>query len=178
VNTHRLPRWMVGVVGMTVVLLLLSGCAAPVTPAPPTDTPTPLPPTPTLTPLPPTDTPTPEPTATPTRGLVRVTSPEEIIGTWVWGPSYYIRFDEDGTCRQAHALDELDSKPYAIMYYEFEDNKMILSEKAVFGVPSCGKKISSYRVELLSNGNMKIIVGTDDCTPRMRELQKEWSPVQ
>jgi hypothetical protein len=164
-------------VGLTLAVLILSACSPPSTTALLSDTPTPIPPTTTHTPLPPTATPTPEPTATPTRGLVRVTSPEEIIGTWIWGEKYYIRFDEDGTCRQAHALEELDSQPYAIMYYEFAENRMIITEKAVFGVPACREKIGKYRVELLSSGNMKIIVGTDDCAPRMREFQKEWSPL-
>jgi hypothetical protein len=163
--------------GLTLAVIILSACSPLATPALPTATPTPVPASATLTALPATATPTPEPTVTPTRGLVQVTSPEEIIGSYVWQSKYYIRFDEDGTCRQAHTLDELDSKPYAIMYYEFEENRMIITEKAVFGVPACGDKIGKYRVELLSNGKMKIIVGTDDCTPRMREFQKEWIPV-
>jgi hypothetical protein len=171
---HKLTQQMIG---LTIAVLILSACSPPATPAPATTSSTPLPPTATLTALPPTASPTPQPTVTPTRGLVRVTSPEQIIGTYVWGTNYYIRFDEDGTCRQAHALDELDSKPYAIMYYEFEDDRMIITEKTVFGVPSCKEKIGKYRVEYLSNGNMKFIVGTDDCAPRMREFQKEWIPV-
>ena len=74
---YKLTQQMVG---LTLAVLILSACSPLATPALPTDTPTRLPPSATLTPLPATDTPTPEPTVTPTRGLVRVTSPEEIIG--------------------------------------------------------------------------------------------------
>lgn len=69
---HKLPQQ---IVGLTLAILILSACSPMATPALPTDT---------LTPLPPTATPTPEPTVTPTRGLVLVTSPDQIIGTYVW----------------------------------------------------------------------------------------------
>jgi hypothetical protein len=191
--------------GLTLGLFLLSGCGSPATPVPAsdtptpipaTDTPTPIPATPTPTPVPATDTPTPvpatdtptpvpatptltrEPTATPDENPVQVTSVEQIIGTWFWKTRYFLRFDDDGTCRQAHSLKDLDKKAYAVMYYEFKGKEMILTEKYVVGVPPCGKTAGIYELMLLSNGNLKFAEGEDDCVLRMLELLKEWIPVE
>jgi len=193
------------VTGLILVLCLLSGCSSPATAVPATDTqtavsatdtptqtpatvtPSPVPPTDTPTPVPPTDTPTPvpatptltrEPTATPDDNPVQVTSAEQIIGTWFWKTRYFLRFDDDGTFRQAHSLKDLDKKAYAVMYYEFKGKEMIITEKGVAGVPPCGKTVGIYDLQLLSNGNLKFAEGEDDCVLRMIELLKEWNPVE
>jgi len=147
-------------------------------PIPPTDTLTPVPPTETPTPVPATPTLTREPTATPDENPVQVTSAEQIIGTWKWKTRYFLRFDEDGTFRQAHSVADLERKAYAVMYYEFKGNEMIITEKGIVGVPPCGKTAGIYKVQLLSNGNLKLAEGTDDCVPRFLELLKEWNPVE
>lgn len=166
------------------ITLLLVGCGAPaVTPVSPTATPTTVPLTatsvpPTLTPVPLTATRTPIPrTATPTEAFTLATSAENIVGTWVVG-SYFIRFDKDGTFRQARALDELASHPYAITSYQFEDTKMVIKEVSVSGVPTCGKKIGNYEIQLLKSGNIRIVPIKDECKPRARDIAGEYEPVR
>jgi hypothetical protein len=179
---------------MTLVLLLLVGCGAPavtavpptITPHPPTTTPVPKPPTATLTPasptltstpIPPTATSTEPPTVPPTQAFKLATTAEEVIGTWFAG-NYYIRFNKDGTFRQAHALDKLESQPYAISSYQFEGTKMVITEVSVSGVPTCGKKIGSYEVQLLESGNIRIVAIKDQCAPRAGELAGEYKPAR
>lgn len=166
------------------ITLLLVGCGAPaVTPTPPTVTSTPVTLTATsvpatLTPVPPTATHTPIPrTATPTEPFTLATSAENIVGTWVVG-NYYIRFVKDGTFRQAHALDELASRPYSTSSYKFEGTKMIIAEVSVSGVPSCGKKIGNYEIQLLESGNIRIVSIKDECEPRARDIAGEYEPVR
>ncbi len=137
-----------------------------------------MPPTATPTAVPPTTTPTVEPpTAVPTQAFTQVTSAEEIIGTWFVG-TYYIRFDEDGTFRQAHTLETLDSQPYAISSYEFEGTKMVTQAISVSGVPSCENLIGSYEFRLLENGNLQILVIEDRCTGRAHDTAGEYRPVR
>jgi hypothetical protein len=180
------------VMGTILITLLLVGCGAPAatpTPTPPTatpvpPTPTPNPPTatpvpPTPTPVPPTATPTPKPpTATPTQAFTLATSAEEILGTWGAGNYFYIRFDRDGTFRQAHALDKLDSQPYAISSYQFEGTKMVITEVSVSGAPTCGRKIGSYEIQLLESGNIRIVAIKDQCVPRAGDIAGEYEPVR
>lgn len=148
------------------------------TAVPPTDTHTPMPPTATATTVPPTTTPTAEPpTAVPTQAFTQVTSAEEILGTWFVG-TYFIRFDEDGTFRQAHALEVLDSQPYAICSYDFEGTKMVTQEISVSGVPSCGNQTGSYELRLMENGNLQILVIEDRCTGRALDTAGEYRPVR
>jgi len=143
-----------------------------------TTTPTEMPPTATPTPIPPTSTPTEmPPTATSTQAFMLATSAEEIVGTWFAG-SYHIRFDKDGTFRQAYALDKLDSQPYAISSYQFEGTKMVITEISVSGVPSCGKKIGSYEIRLLESDNIQIVAIKDQCPPRAGDVAGEYEPVR
>ena len=170
------------VMGAMLILLLLVGCGAPAavpTSAPPTVTYTPIPPTATLTPVPPTATPTTEPpTATPTQAYTLVTSADEIPGTWARAGVFYIRFDSDGTFRQAHALDQLESQPYAILSYQFEGTEMVTVEVSVSGVPSCGKKIGRYEIQLLESGNIQIVAIEDQCPPRAGDTAGVYEPVR
>jgi hypothetical protein len=169
------------VMGAMLILLLLVGCGAPAaepTSAPPTATYTPIPPTATSTPVPPTTTPTAEPpTAKPTQAFTLATSADEIFGTWHAG-SYYIRFDGDGTFRQAHALDQLDNQAYAISSYQFEETEMVTQEVSVSGVPTCGKKTGRYEIQLLENGNIRIVDIKDQCAPRAGDTAREYEPVR
>lgn len=173
-----------------VLTSLLVACSSPAAPAPtvapptatqapPTATPTPKPPTATPTPIPPTAAPTQPPTAalTPTQAFTPATSADKITGTWVMG-NYYIRFDRDGTFRQAHALDKLDSQPYAVNSYQFEGTKMIMTEIKVSGVPTCGKKVGSYEIRLLENGRIRIVAIKDECAPRTGDIAGEYEPVR
>ena len=158
----------IGAVFLTFVFLsvLLNGCAPAAPLVPLTSTPNPPTATPTLKP----------PTATPTRAYTLATSAEEIVGTWL--ASYYLRFDKDGTFRQAQTLEELDRQPYAISSYQFEGTKMVITEVSVLGVPTCGKKIGSYEVRLFESGNIRIVVIKDQCAPRAGDIAGEYEPVQ
>jgi hypothetical protein len=142
------------VMGAMLITLLLVGCGAPAT------TPTPV-----------------SPTATPTQTFTLITSTEDIVGTWHAG-NYYIRFDKDGTFRQAHALDKLDSQPYTIISYQFEGTKMVITEVSVSGVPTCGIKTGSYEIRLLESGSIRIEAIKDECTQRRNDISKEYEPVR
>lgn len=142
------------VMGAMLITLLLVGCGAPAA---------------TSTPIP--------PAATPTQAFTLATSAEEIAGTWV-AVNDYIRFDKDGTFRQAHALDQLDSQPYTIGSYQFEGTKTVITEVSVSGVPTCGKKIGSYEIRLLESGNIRIVTIKDQCTPRAGDIARQYVPVR
>ena len=151
------------VMGAMLIMLLLVGCGAPAA---------------TLTPIPPTATHISKPpTATPTQVFTQATSTEEIAGTWHAG-NYYIRFDKDGTFRQADALEKLDSQPYAIITYQFEGTKMVITEVSVSGVPTCGKKIGNYEIRLLESSNIRIVSIKDQCAPRAGDIAGEYEPVR
>lgn len=139
------------IVGLTLIVSFAVGCGAPV-----------------ATPVP--------PTATPTQVFTLAASADQIVGTWRAG-SNYIRFDSDGTFRQAHVLDELDSQPYAISSYQFEGTRMAIAEVSVSGVPTCGKKVGDYEIRLLESGNIRI-AGQDQCAPRSGEIAGEYEPVR
>jgi len=165
---------------LTVITILSLTIVTACQPQPPTEMSVPptKPPEPTSTEVAPTLTPTPKPqTATPTQAFTQATSAEEIVGTWFAG-NYFIRFDNDGTFRQAHALDNLESQPYAISSYQFEGTKMVITEISVSGVPSCGKKIGSYEIRLLESGNIRIVAIKDQCPPRAGDVAGEYEPVQ
>jgi len=177
------------IIGAGLILLVLVGCvtpAAPSTPIPPTNTHMPIPPTATSSPIPPTDSPSPipptftstsePPTKVPTHVFTLVSSIDEILGTWSAG-NYYIRFDSDGTFRQAHALDDLDSLPYAVTSYQFEGSEMVITEVSVSGVPSCGSKIGRYEIRLLENGSIQIVTIKDQCPPRAGDIARTYKPV-
>ncbi len=112
-----------------------------------------------------------------TEPFTLATSAENIIGAWVVG-NYYIRFDKDGAFRQAHTPDELKRNPYSISSYKFEGTKMIIAEMSVSGVPTCGKKIGSYEIQLLESGNIRIMPIKDECEPRARDIAGEYELVR
>jgi hypothetical protein len=163
--------------GAILIPLLIVGCGVPVA----TPTPIPssaIPASPTVTPVPPTATLTSKPpTATPTQAFTLATSAEKIVGTWVRG-TYYIRFEKDGTFRQAHELDKLDSQPYAITSYLFEGTEMVITEVSVSGVPTCGKKIGNYEIRFFESGNIQIVAIKDQCAPRTGDISGEYEPVR
>lgn len=168
------------VISLILFLLLLTACGTPQLPsARPSPTPTPLPPTARPTEILPADTPAPElPTRIPTQVFKLAASTDDVAGTWVSGDAYYIRFDKDGTYRQAHALDKLDSQPYAILSYHFEGTTMLVTDISVSGVPSCGKRIGRYEIRLLESGNIRIVIIKEECVPRGKDTALEFEPVR
>jgi hypothetical protein len=152
--------------------------AAKPTPETPTATYTPIPSTDIPTSLPPTARPTIEPpTATPTEVYTLATSADEILGMWVGSGVFYIRFDGDGTFRQAHSLEEL-GEPYATSAFQFEGTEFVTTEISVSGVPSCGEKVGRYKIQLLENGNIQIIEIKDQCAPRAGDTVGEYEPAK
>ena len=141
------------------------------TPVPPTDTPVP----PTDTPVPPTDTPVP-PTVKPTETFTLAESAEEIVGTWRSRGSYFLRFYENGTFHQAHALDRLDGAPYAVSKFWFEGTQMRTVEISVSGVPSCGSRVGTYEIHLLEDGTMRIAPMEDACSGRAGDTSGTYQP--
>jgi hypothetical protein len=179
--------------GLTVVVLVLAGCGgapteltAAATAVPPTATPTLAPPTATSTLIPPTATPTPEPptstlpppTPTSTPVFTLATSPEEIAGTWqkTIGAGC-IRFQADGSFRQARRRDALDDSPFAICEIWFEGTQLFVGECTVSGVPPCGDAIAIYEVRLLDSGELEIVAIKDDCSPRRLDTATVYSAV-
>jgi len=119
------------------------------------------------------------PTATPTQAFTLATSAEEIAGTWhkTIGAGY-IRFYEDGAFHQARALDNLDSKPFAICEFRFEGTRMFTKEISVSGVPPCGDTIGIYEVRLLEGGKIQIVSIEDKCSPRRGDTATVYEPVR
>ena len=55
---------------------------------------------------------------------------------------------------------------------------MVMTEIKVSGVPTCGKKIGSYEIRLLENGNIRIVAIKDECAPRTGDMAREYEPVR
>jgi hypothetical protein len=156
------------------------------TPLPPTFTPTststPAPPTvtpsPTWTPVPPTatgPTMTPRPTRTPRPTPVLATSAQQIIGTWQGLgdllDAMYWHFAEDGTCRGAFLLRELDANPNVTCTYEFDAANLIMIVVSERGLPHCPTARSVYYVELKGEDQIRFGVVQDDCIPRATTMR-------
>ena len=77
----------------------------------------------------------------------------------------------------AHAVEELDSQPYVISKFWFEEGRMFVEDISVSGVPSCKPDIGEYEIRLLESGNISIVRIMDKCTPRARETELEFEPV-
>jgi hypothetical protein len=93
-------------------------------------------------------------------------SSQEIAGTYqkTIGAGC-IRFQEDGTFRQARRLDDLEDSPFAICEFHFEGTQMQVGQCQVFGVPPCNVD-AIYKVRLLEGGGIEIAAVDDKCGPR------------
>ena len=98
-----------------------------------------------------------------------VTSSDEILGTRNVSESY-LRFDADGSLRQAGSEAELDSAPYAVSASSVEDAVMVLTELEVSGVPSCGDAVGRYEVQLFKDGTLEIAPIDDACVARAQDI--------
>jgi hypothetical protein len=99
------------------------------------------------------------------------TSAEQVVGTWHVGTTF-LRFDDDGTFRSASSANTLESAPYVINSYRFEDGGMLVGELAVSGVPSCGDAVGRYRVWLLERGQLQIVAIDDPCPGRSDDMTR------
>jgi hypothetical protein len=105
-------------------------------------------------------------------GYVVVTFPEQILGSWVstYGGAA-IRFDDDGTYREAWGVSMLDVAPFVISTYGFDAAVMLVVEGTVAGVPSCGEAVGRYEVRLLESGSMQMVVIEDACIDRREHMR-------
>jgi hypothetical protein len=92
--------------------------------------------------------------------------------------NFYIRFDSDGTFRQAHAPDQLESQLYVTSTFQFEGTEFTMKEISVSGVPSFGEKIGRYEIQLLENGSIRIVEIKDECPSSSGETAGMYDPVQ
>jgi hypothetical protein len=105
---------------------------------------------------------------------------KDLVGVW-FGPGMdgmYFRFNQDGTCRLAYVLKNLDSAPNISCTYRFENGDLIFTEVKVSGVPACPEATAVYHVMVYWNGNIKFKVVEDSCTPRMRTMVRIHEPVE
>ena len=136
---------------------------------PVTATPTLPPPTATKVP------PTPTVTTTPKPMPVLASSPEDIIGIWFGDhrDNLYWKFNEDLTVQGATAHSTLDDDPNVSGTYEFDGTNLMLTSRALRGLPDCPEELSIYQVELLGNRydrQIRFIKVSDTCTPRVRTM--------
>jgi hypothetical protein len=104
------------------------------------------------------------------------TSLEEIAGTWQKATGAgCIRFDDDGTFRQARRRDALDNSPFAICEIWFEGTQLSVGKCTVSGVPPCGDRVAIYEVRLLGSGRIEIVVIDDACSPRRLDTATVYS---
>jgi len=160
----RLPP--LSALAMVAALLALAGCrSTAATTAPP------APPTPSAAP----PTKVRPPTATAPEPYDVVTDLQLILGKWKLTDSIFVRFDQDGTFRGAHRLDELDSGPYHIHTCELKDGRLEIAQVRVVGVPSCGSKVGRYEVRLLESRNLQLVLIQDPCAPRAADTAGVYS---
>ena len=129
----------------------------------------------------------PKPPATTSPASRLATSIGEIAGTWFtkdcyFYPGCYLRIDKDGTTRQARTPDKLDNEPYARNSFEFKATEMAVTEVGVSAdiSPSgkvCGGAIGRYQVQLLENGNIRIVLIEDQCDRKL-DFPGQYSPVR
>jgi len=115
--------------------------------------------------------------ATEPEAFVVVTSAEQVVGTWHVGTNF-LRFDKDGTVREAVGRDARDARPYAIHTFHFKAGVMLLAEVAVSGVPSCGDAVGRYEVRLLADGRLEIVLFEDPCSDRARNVTRVYEQVE
>ena len=143
-------------------LLLLAACAPS---APPTATPVP--------------TPTPMPVPESAEGLIGIwhqTPPNPHVG------EIYLQFKEDGTYRVATgAADRLENHQKVEGEFWFEGKQLFV--KDIAGDPpwdECIRPkqiIGKYEVQVLANGNLKLVKIEDECSGRVEVLQARYERV-
>jgi hypothetical protein len=105
-------------------------------------------------------------------GYVVVTLPEQILGSWTstYGAAA-IRFDADGSYREAWGASMLDVAPFVISTYRFDAAVMLVAGGTVVGVPSCGEAVGRYEVRLLESGSIQMVVIEDPCIDRREQMR-------
>jgi hypothetical protein len=117
------------------------------------------------------------PPATASDTYVVVTSAEQVLGTW-HVRTHYLRFDEDGTYRKAVGQSALESAPYLIEDYRFENGEMLVTNVARMGVSTTGGAVGRYEVRLLEGGELQIVLLEDPSEGRSGNLAWVYAPVE
>ena len=107
-----------------------------------------------------------------------VTSLEDIAGTYQRqgpGPKIYLQFFEDGTWRASSNRDLVEDSPMEIMEARFEGTKVFVTETK--GRCDEDDADAIYEIQLLENGNLKLVAIEDACADRSGVYQAEWAPV-
>jgi hypothetical protein len=133
----------------------------------------------------------PPPTATPVPTPTSVTIPESaegLIGIWRGTPpvphvgQFYWQFKEDGTYRVATgAADRLENDPKVEGEFWFEGKQLFI--KDIAGDPPwdvCIRPkqiIGKYEVQMLANGNLKLVKIEDECSGRANDLPARYERV-
>ena len=117
------------------------------------------------------------PPATASEAYVVVTSADQVLGTW-HVRTHYLRFDEDGTFRKAVGQSALESTPYLIEDYRFENGVMFVSNVAFQGVRKPGDAVGRYEVRILEGGDLQIVLLEDPAEGRSGNLEWVYAPVE
>ena len=140
---------------LTLLTLLLTGCAA----------------------VAPTSTATPVPTETPVPILA--TSASDIIGIWQLGSgnfALFFQFDEDGAYRTAQRVAiNLQDNPTQLGEYTLEGGLLTLATSD--DSPLCAGQSGAYEVHLLEGGQISFSLQEDPCTLRAETSYSGLEPV-
>lgn len=103
------------------------------------------------------------------------TSIEQVVGTWAAQTgAAVVRLDRDSLLRAAWGSGLLESAPYAINAVRFEDGFMLVTEREVTGVPSCGDAVGRYKVWQLEGGHLRVFAIDDPCDARASDMTREY----
>lgn len=106
------------------------------------------------------------------------TSAAEIVGTWEQPGFDYVRFYEDGKLHHAISVDSLDSDPYAINEFWFENNQMFLKELLLTTGEAPCAEVGAYEISLLDDGKIHLQSIDDKCKYRSVFMTGDYNPVQ
>jgi len=116
------------------------------------------------------------------------TEVDDIVGTWhktssVYAFMGYIQFNADGTSRLGAAFDGVEVLAKVEGEFWFEGTELFWKDVSATApaYEHCmqpGKETGRYEVQLLSNGNLNVIMLEDACPSRVACFTgAEWEPV-
>ena len=106
------------------------------------------------------------------RGPKVASSAEDIIGAWhrTSGGAWYIAFHEDGTLNGSAGLEAVvEGRGMVEWTYRFEGTQLIV-EGNIEDCEEDSQRIGIYEVQLLENGNFRLLSIEDECAFRLGRL--------